>query len=76
MADTTISIPVDAITARAYNEASIEDRKKIQLLLHLRMRELVNTPSLSLRQLMDEIGAKAEARGLTPEILETLLCDE
>jgi hypothetical protein len=25
---------------------------------------------------MDDIGAKAEARGLTPQILETLLGDE
>ena len=76
-ADTTISIPVDATTAQAYNQASIEEQKKIQLLLHLRMRELLSsTQPLSLRQLMDEIGAKAEAEGLTPEILETLLSDE
>lgn len=76
MVDTTISIPVDAATAHAYSEASVEDQKKIQLLLRVRMRELLSTPSIPLRQLMDEIGAKAEARGLTPEMLETLLCDK
>jgi hypothetical protein len=76
MANITISISVDATTAQAYNQASIEEQRKIQLLLHLRMRELLSTPSLALHQLMDEIGAKAEARGLTPEILETLLRDE
>ena len=76
-ADITISISVDATTAQAYNQASTEERKKIQLLLHLRMRELLSsTHPLSLRQLMDEIGAKAETEGLTPEILETLLSDE
>jgi Flp pilus assembly CpaE family ATPase len=76
MTDTTVSIPVDATTAQAYNEASTEDRRKIQLLLHLRMRELLSSSSSSLSQLMDEIGAQAEARGLTPEILENLLSDE
>lgn len=76
MADTIISIPVDAATAQAYHEASIEHRKKIKLLLRLQIRELLNTSSASLQQLMDEIGAKAEARGMTSEILETLLDDE
>lgn len=76
IADTTISIPVDATTAQAYNQASTEDRKKIQILLRLRIRELLNTSTSSLSQLMDEIGARAEARGLTLEILETLLGDE
>ncbi len=50
--------------------------KKIQLLLRLRVRELFAQSNVSLQQIMDDIGAKAEARGLTPEILETLLCDE
>lgn len=76
IADTTISIPVDGITAQAYNHASVEDQRKIQLLLSLRMRELLSAPSTTLRELMDDIGAKAEERGLTPEILETLLGDE
>ncbi|NJO51295.1 MAG: hypothetical protein HC840_19700 [Leptolyngbyaceae cyanobacterium RM2_2_4] len=75
-ADTTISIPVDETTAQAYNQASTEDQKKIQIFLQLRIRELLNSSTYSLSQLMDEIGAKAEARGLTPEILETLLRDE
>lgn len=76
IADIIISIPVDATTAQAYNRASTEDQKKIQILLRLRMRELLNTSNSSLSQLMDEIGARAEARGLTPEILEMLLRDE
>ncbi|NJO42195.1 MAG: hypothetical protein HC769_01335 [Cyanobacteria bacterium CRU_2_1] len=76
IADTTISISVDAATAQAYNQAPTEDQKKIQILLRLRMRELLNTSTSSLSQLMDEIGARAEARGLTPEVLETLLRDE
>lgn len=76
MTNTTISIPVDEATALAYGQASVEEKKKIQLLLRLRIRELFAQPDVSLQQIMDHIGAKAEARGLTPEILETLLRDE
>jgi hypothetical protein len=76
MIDTIIPIPVDLETARVYHEASPEDQKKIQLLLRLRLRELAELPSGSLGDIMDEIGAKAEARGLTPQILESLLRDE
>lgn len=76
MIDTIITIPVDAATARAYQTASLDDQKKMQVLLHLRLRELTTTPTVSLRELMDEIGAEAEARGLTPEKLEILLRDD
>ncbi len=76
MIDTVITIPVDAETARAYQAASADEQKKLQLLLRLRLRELTSMPDVSLRELMDEIGAQAEARGLTPELLETLLHDD
>lgn len=76
MADTTITIAIDADTAQAYQAASTEDQRKMQLLLRLRLRELTTLPQRSLSDLMDEIGRNAEARGLTPEILETLLQDE
>jgi hypothetical protein len=76
MAESMIMIPVDAATARAYQAASADDQKKMQVLLRLRLRELTTTPTISLRALMDEIGAEAEARGLTPDLLATLLNDD
>ena len=76
MPETVITIPVDAETARAYHTASADDQKKIQLLLRLRLRELAELRTDSLAEIMDRIGAKAEARGLTPETLEALLHDE
>jgi hypothetical protein len=76
MTNAKISILVDEATALAYGQASVEEQKKIQLLLHLRVRELFVQSDVSLQQIMDDIGAKAEARGLIPEILGTLLCDE
>ena len=73
METATISIEVDAASARIFSEASVEERRKLQLLLRLRLRELTTGPVRSLGDIMDEIGARAEARGLTPEILESLL---
>jgi hypothetical protein len=48
----------------------------VELLLGLRLRELTQPFARPLREIMDEIGAEAEAKGLTPEILESLLHDE
>ncbi len=76
MVSSVISIPVDAATALAYSQASVAEQQKIQLLLGLRARELFVRSDVSLSQIMDDIGDKAAARGLTPEILETLLDDE
>jgi hypothetical protein len=76
MATETIALEVDPDTARAFSEASSEDRRKLQLLLRLRLRELTSRPARPLKDVMDEIGREAAARGLTPEILESLLRDE
>jgi hypothetical protein len=73
METATISIEVDAKAARAFAEASAAERGKLQVLLDLRLRELVSGPVRPLKEIMDDIGAQAEARGLTPEILESLL---
>jgi ferritin-like protein len=76
MTTATISIPVDPEAARAFTEASPEEQRKLALLLSLRLRELTLEPVRPLREIMDEIGTNAEARGLTPEILDELLRDE
>jgi hypothetical protein len=73
MSTATISIEVDSETARAFALAPAEEKLKIQILLDLRLRELTSPPGKSLKEIMNEIGANAEARGLTPEILESLL---
>jgi hypothetical protein len=55
---------------------SLEDQKKIRVLLGLRLRELAEMPKDSLGEIMDDIATKAEKRGLTPESLEMSLRDE
>ena len=76
MGTANITITVDEAAARAFVEASPNERRNLQLLLSLRLQELTAAPGKSLQAVMDEIGAAAETRGLTPEILETLLRDE
>jgi len=76
MSTETISITVDAETARSFAEASPQDRRKVELLLRLRLRELTQGPVRPLSEIMDEIGGEVESRGLTPEMLESMLREE
>ena len=76
MGTANITIEVDEAMARYFFEASPGERKKLQLLLSLRLKELTVARSKSLQEIMDEMSQEAESRGLTPEILETLLRDE
>jgi len=73
MATLPLTIDADADAVRAYMSASPEDRKKMQLLMNLRLKEVVAPSTASIREVMDRIGSQAEARGLTPEILESIL---
>jgi hypothetical protein len=73
MGSSRIALAVDDDAGRAYASASSEEKRKIQFLLRLRLRELTATPTRSLREVVEDVGAKAEARGLTPEILASLL---
>jgi len=73
MSNRTITIPLDPQTARAYESAPPEQKRKIQALLSLWLRELAAGESPSLQQVLDDAGRKAKERGLTPEILDSLL---
>ena len=76
MSTQTISIAVDAEAAQSFREASPEERRKLEILLRLRLRELTLGRVRPLRDIMDEIGEDAAAKGLTPELLELILGDE
>jgi hypothetical protein len=73
MGTDTISIPLDPQTARAYSAARAEERQKIQALLSLWLLELTASDSPALEQVLNEVGSTAQARGLTPEKLESIL---
>jgi len=73
MANPTITIPLDKETAQAYASASAEEKRKMQVLLSLWLRELALSQYSSLEQTLKEIADKAKNRGLTPEILDSIL---
>src|SRR6184192_385293 len=73
MAKGTITIPLDPQTARAYESAAPERKRKMQALLSLWLRELAAGEYPSLQQVLDDVGRKAKERGLTPEMLDSLL---
>ena len=62
--------------AQSFCQASPEARRKLELLLRLRLRELTLGRARPLKEIMDEIGIDAEGKGLTPEILESVLREE
>ena len=72
MSTNEITIRVDSEIADAYRSASENDRRKLDLLLSLQLQEALR-PGESLETVMGEIRRKAHERGLTPELLETIL---
>ena len=72
MTSRTITVRVDAETAEAYESSSEVERRKIDLLINLKLREIVKKVR-PLEEVMEEISQKAQERGLTPEILESIL---
>jgi len=67
-----ITIRVDPDAASVYLAASEEERRKLDLLLSLRLQD-VNRSDESLEEVMREISQRAQQRGMTPEILESIL---
>ena len=68
----SISIQVSDSAARAYEAASASERRKLDALLTLRLTETIGVDR-SLEQIMDDIGRNAQARGLTPALLDEIL---
>ena len=62
----------DLDTANIFREVSEEDRSKLCILWGILLREYKAAP-MPLRELMDQLGAKAKARGLTSEKLDSIL---
>jgi hypothetical protein len=71
----TITIPVDQQVAQAWNAAGEKERQKAQVLVGLWLREVLSEKRRSLDETLEEAGRKAEARGLTQEILDSILKD-
>ena len=68
-----ITISVDADLAEIYRSASESERRKLDLMLNIRLRAVLEPPEKPLLTLMDEISREAQRNGLTPEILQSIL---
>jgi len=71
----TITIHVSAEAASTYESAPAEQKRKLDALLSLKLTEVARARR-PLEEIMSEISRKAQERGLTPEILESILDDD
>jgi hypothetical protein len=67
-----ITIHVSPEAAAIYETASAEQQRKIDALLSLTLAEVARTKH-PLEVIMSEMSHPAQKRGLTPEILESIL---
>ena len=70
-----ITVSVDPKVAKRYRSASGNERRKLDLLVNLRLLDATESGK-SLRGAVQEISRSAQQRGLTPEILQTILDEE
>lgn len=71
-----ITLQIEADAARAFRSASPDEQEKLQTLMSVLLKEYAKTDSPSLKQTMDEIGERAREKGLTPELLDSILKSE
>jgi hypothetical protein len=69
-----ITIQVEPEIAKAYREAEPEKQQKIQIFLNIMLQKAVSQKPLL--DIMEEASQQAIAKGMTPEILESILNDE
>ncbi len=68
---TTLSIQFDPDIAQAFQSSQPEQQQKIQNLLNQWMRQALKISTL--QTTMDKLSDEAEANGLTPEILQSII---
>lgn len=71
----TITIRVNAEVARIFEAASEEHRRKLEALLSLKLSDAARSKR-TLEEVMSDISHNAQARGLTSEILDSIMNDE
>jgi hypothetical protein len=76
MSTEAITIQVDSEAANAFNKAPAEEQRKMEALVSLWLKEIASADTRPLKDVMDEVGREAQRRGMTPEILDSLLKDE
>jgi hypothetical protein len=72
----SISIPVTAEVAASFRQMPAERRDLLTRLLGLRLEQAVRGNADELIHLMDRAGREAKEKGLTPEILQSILDED
>ena len=70
----TISIEVEPEIAKAYQEANLIERQKMQIILNGWLKQFMNRRSLE--EIIQEMQAQAKKNGLTQDILDEILSDD
>ena len=70
---TTIILEVNPEIAAVYQAVSSAEREQITKIVALLLQNPKESDLAFLRRIMDDISDKAEANGLTPENLESML---
>jgi hypothetical protein len=73
MSTERIILEIDSEAARVFESASAAERGKLQVLLGAWLKEYARADAASLSETMNDVSRKAQERGLTPEILESVL---
>mgnify|MGYP006287241373 CR=1 FL=1 len=68
-----ITVKVSSKAAQAYQQATEREKEYLNTLVSLFLEQEMKEEVGSLGTLMDEISERAASRGLTPEILESIL---
>ena len=72
----SIRVPLPESLAQVYERASEADKRKVQWLTELVLRDLFSNQSASLDSVVREVSQNAAQRGLTSEILQDLITDD
>ena len=72
MGTQAITIHVSPEAAQAYEAASADQQRKLDALLSIRLSEVLQD-TRDLEEIMSDISRNAQERGLTPEMLESIL---
>jgi hypothetical protein len=70
-----ITVRVNSEAARIFETAPEEQRRKFEALLSLKLTQATREKR-TLEEVMDDISQKAQERGLTPEILDSILNEQ
>jgi len=75
MATREISVRVSDRAARKYEEASEQERRKLDALLSMRLTE-ARRSTRPLEEVMSDLSREAKANGLTEEKLQQILSED